>query len=658
MLELEVLEASCILLARPACLLLAVMGKLRRRFHGIHYASLKRELMNSCRRSSGGGARAGIKGRRKREIPEKTRRPAASSGTIPTRATPPRIEPGSPRWGGASCVTTAPPRPRIWLRLATLPLPHDETPKTEGRGERYGQTRPRDGRRYVTGSRSAAPTRLRPGRTELNPRLGHSRIFASGNIAGRCRWSTDFLRDLPFRRYSILTITHVGSQDLVVKSRENLFARSLTQFPSLKVPVYLHLFSASETEKRGSNKVDTASRYKCAIAANLTERNGAGSGRPNSLDPDSDPAPGPANLTSVLNGFPKSLQTNGGMGPSQKAMFNSFPFLPLPHSPVRLEQSLVTSLSTRPHIQPQICFYNNAMSEDAMSADELCLLSEMVLLSISRGGVNGRSPRKPADLAASSGTFPTLENPGVARPGIEPGFVSVGGVQANRPAKTSAQREVRGSGRDSRLAEPELEVQRLYLEHMPRDTSFSFSSTFIGSPYVGIFDYDSISTDQWVNGVDDVNEVDGVKGSMGSMESMGPMGSMVHGVECVNGSVCEGVGKKILRGRCKERYRSLVERFPSLWLRMDLRPIALSKHQSGFLPSSTLVHRVRGGRFAEFRSYENMLVSAQRNKTAHMNIILKERRRFTSIHCELKLNNCARLVTTGFDRINYVTIER
>ncbi|KAJ8875226.1 hypothetical protein PR048_023121 [Dryococelus australis] len=32
----------------------------------------------------------------------------------------------------------------------------------------------------------------------FNPRPGHPRIFASGNRAGRCRWSVGFLRDLPF----------------------------------------------------------------------------------------------------------------------------------------------------------------------------------------------------------------------------------------------------------------------------------------------------------------------------------------------------------------------------------------------------------------------------------------------------------------------------
>ncbi|KAJ8880342.1 hypothetical protein PR048_016809 [Dryococelus australis] len=56
-------------------------------------------------------------GRGKREIPEKTRRPVASSGTIPTckspGATPPGIEPGWPRWKVGS-LTTKPPRPPSW----------------------------------------------------------------------------------------------------------------------------------------------------------------------------------------------------------------------------------------------------------------------------------------------------------------------------------------------------------------------------------------------------------------------------------------------------------------------------------------------------------------------------------------------------------------
>ncbi|KAJ8891644.1 hypothetical protein PR048_004172 [Dryococelus australis] len=64
------------------------------------------------------GAAPDSKGGGKREIPEKTRRPVASSGTIPTcdnlEATPPGIEPGTP-WE-ASSVTTTPSRTLTVLR--------------------------------------------------------------------------------------------------------------------------------------------------------------------------------------------------------------------------------------------------------------------------------------------------------------------------------------------------------------------------------------------------------------------------------------------------------------------------------------------------------------------------------------------------------------
>ncbi|KAJ8865728.1 hypothetical protein PR048_033249 [Dryococelus australis] len=45
---------------------------------------------------------------------------------------------------------------------------------------------------------SGYTARLPPRRTGFNPRPGHSRIFANGNRAGRCRRSAGFLRDLPF----------------------------------------------------------------------------------------------------------------------------------------------------------------------------------------------------------------------------------------------------------------------------------------------------------------------------------------------------------------------------------------------------------------------------------------------------------------------------
>ncbi|KAJ8866112.1 hypothetical protein PR048_033636 [Dryococelus australis] len=65
------------------------------------------------RADEGEASSAGIHGWMKREVPEKTRLPAASSATIPTcenpRASPPEIEPGSPCWK-ASRLTNTPPR--------------------------------------------------------------------------------------------------------------------------------------------------------------------------------------------------------------------------------------------------------------------------------------------------------------------------------------------------------------------------------------------------------------------------------------------------------------------------------------------------------------------------------------------------------------------
>ncbi|KAJ8894986.1 hypothetical protein PR048_000294 [Dryococelus australis] len=69
----------------------------------------------------------------------------------------------------------------------------------------------------------------------LHSPAGSLMIFACGNRAGRCCWSTGFLEDipfppaLPFRCCSILTsITLTGSQDPNVKSRPNIFTHTLT----------------------------------------------------------------------------------------------------------------------------------------------------------------------------------------------------------------------------------------------------------------------------------------------------------------------------------------------------------------------------------------------------------------------------------------------
>ncbi|KAJ8893480.1 hypothetical protein PR048_006078 [Dryococelus australis] len=73
---------------------------------------------------------AGIKGRWKREIPEKTRRPEALSGTIPKCENPgvtrPGIEP-SP-WWEASRLITQPPRPRPIEYAASLLASHQGEP--------------------------------------------------------------------------------------------------------------------------------------------------------------------------------------------------------------------------------------------------------------------------------------------------------------------------------------------------------------------------------------------------------------------------------------------------------------------------------------------------------------------------------------------------
>ncbi|KAJ8871232.1 hypothetical protein PR048_027538 [Dryococelus australis] len=77
---------------------------------------------------------------------------------------------------------------------------------------------------YVEGATRA---RLPPGRTRANPQPGH-RILASGNRAGRCRWSAGLLGDLPFPpplHFALYSprFTLISSQYLAVKSRPNLF---------------------------------------------------------------------------------------------------------------------------------------------------------------------------------------------------------------------------------------------------------------------------------------------------------------------------------------------------------------------------------------------------------------------------------------------------
>ncbi|KAJ8875883.1 hypothetical protein PR048_023790 [Dryococelus australis] len=69
---------------------------------------------------------AGMKGRGKQEVPEKTRQPEASSGTIPTcenaGVTQPEIEPGSPWWKASRLTAQSPgPLPIVQTASSTLP---------------------------------------------------------------------------------------------------------------------------------------------------------------------------------------------------------------------------------------------------------------------------------------------------------------------------------------------------------------------------------------------------------------------------------------------------------------------------------------------------------------------------------------------------------
>ncbi|KAJ8873981.1 hypothetical protein PR048_024821 [Dryococelus australis] len=74
---------------------------------------------------------------------------------------------------------------------------------------------------------SGWPANLPPMRTGFSPRPGHSRIFASENRAGRCRWQAGFIGDLPFPLLSGVApfsphFILIGSRDLVVESRPSL----------------------------------------------------------------------------------------------------------------------------------------------------------------------------------------------------------------------------------------------------------------------------------------------------------------------------------------------------------------------------------------------------------------------------------------------------
>ncbi|KAJ8897522.1 hypothetical protein PR048_002869 [Dryococelus australis] len=141
----------------------------------------------------------------KPEIPEKTRRSVVSSGTIPTcespRVTRPGIEPQ---------FTLYPIEPRCCNGLTIRPPPP-------------------------------------PGRTGFDYQRSRSQIFASGNRAERCRWSTGFLGDFPFP-----PPLHSGAAPYSLQPPSSALKTSLT---AVQISP-LHLFTPRPAEPVGLKASD------------------------------------------------------------------------------------------------------------------------------------------------------------------------------------------------------------------------------------------------------------------------------------------------------------------------------------------------------------------------------------------------------------------
>ncbi|KAJ8893135.1 hypothetical protein PR048_005718 [Dryococelus australis] len=127
---------------------------------------------------------------------------------------------------------------RTWFAV----LGEGEKPKSNGKANNKGNEEGNELVRklFVTLKRRKkmrvlwASACLPPRRTGLNPRPGHSRIFACGNrtwtipLVGRFSQGSPISLALSFRRCSILiSTTRVTSQDVAVKSQRNIFTHSL-----------------------------------------------------------------------------------------------------------------------------------------------------------------------------------------------------------------------------------------------------------------------------------------------------------------------------------------------------------------------------------------------------------------------------------------------
>ncbi|KAJ8869328.1 hypothetical protein PR048_030903 [Dryococelus australis] len=92
------------------------------------------------------------------------------------------------------------------------------------------------------------PARLPPRLAGFDPRPGNSRISASGNRAGRCRWSAGFLGDLPFP--PTMLRSHLTSPSSALK----------------REPPTCSFLPRLRSRSARAIKGDTGTRIKCAIA--------------------------------------------------------------------------------------------------------------------------------------------------------------------------------------------------------------------------------------------------------------------------------------------------------------------------------------------------------------------------------------------------------
>ncbi|KAJ8881343.1 hypothetical protein PR048_017824 [Dryococelus australis] len=116
-----------------------------------------------------------------------------------------------------------------------------------------------------------------------------------------------------------------------------------SHLPSPSSALKTSVLRASQISSLTNSMIQQWRRPRFLSASFPTERDGSVVSHWTSIREDPDSIPGPAILISVFHGFPKSLQTNDGMGLNK----GHGRFLLRSLVPVQLAPSLITSLSTR-----------------------------------------------------------------------------------------------------------------------------------------------------------------------------------------------------------------------------------------------------------------------------------------------------------------------